>query len=76
MLLFCAAMLAAAMLCSCGIFVVNRPSDTTDADDGTTADETSGAADTYEIYKPSYDSDMEHFLRDLSGTRARAAPAR
>ena len=69
MLLFCAALLAAAMLCGCGIFVVNRPSDTTGTDDGTTAGDTSGAADTYEIYKPSYDSDMEHFLRDLSGTQ-------
>lgn len=69
MLLFCAAMLAAAMLCGCGIFVVNRPSDATDANDGTTADDTSGTADTYEIYKPSYDSEMEQFLRDLSGTK-------
>ena len=64
-LLSFAAVLTAFLLCGCGIFSLNSPSDkNTDTDDTTSPDT---ATETYEIYNGDYANEMISFMNDLSG---------
>ncbi len=59
------ALLLCALLCSCGIFSVNRPFDTEALT--TEADDTTRAPTEFDSVKNEYNSESERFMKDLTG---------